>query len=168
MSYWSWKNFLVRNLLMYVQFFRHNLRFNWLFDMKLVPLESRLKELSIDMWITKIGLKMRKVWHFEFGADMLSSTLAKNRLLLVSMLLSKSREIFLPEGWQFLASMLLKYTKSREHARAHQYSDKEPLLKHPKLISFHFKHFLLSSSLLDSKEELTSPHFLLQISTQNP
>ena len=37
--------------------------------MKLVPFESRVKELSNDIWITNIGLKMRKSWPFKVGLD---------------------------------------------------------------------------------------------------
>ena len=37
--------------------------------MKQVPFESRLKELSIDMWIMKIVFKMRKLWPFEVRPD---------------------------------------------------------------------------------------------------
>ena len=49
--------------------FSYNLRFTWLLGMKLIPLESRLKELSNDIWITKIGLTMRKLWPFKIRAD---------------------------------------------------------------------------------------------------
>ena len=37
--------------------------------MKPFPFESRLKELSIDMWIIKIRLKMRKLWPFKVGTN---------------------------------------------------------------------------------------------------
>ena len=37
----------------------------WIFGFKSVPFESILKELSNDMWITKIGFKMRKLWPFK-------------------------------------------------------------------------------------------------------
>ena len=36
--------------------------------MKLVPLKNRFKDLSNDIWITKIGLKMRTLRPFKFGA----------------------------------------------------------------------------------------------------
>ena len=45
--------------LTHVQFLDHNSRFVWTFDVKL--LESRLKEVSNDIKITKIELKMRKL-----------------------------------------------------------------------------------------------------------
>ena len=80
------ENFLVQDFLMSIWFFRHNLKFTWIFYMNLVPLESRLKELSNNIWITKIGLKIRKLWHFEVGASMLLSKLVKNRLIFTRML----------------------------------------------------------------------------------
>ena len=42
--------------------------------MKLVPFESRLKELSINMWITKIRFKMRKLWHFKVRSKFQTQT----------------------------------------------------------------------------------------------
>ena len=42
--------------------------------MKVVPLEIRLEEIFNNIWIVKIGLKMRKLWHFEVGVDLLTHT----------------------------------------------------------------------------------------------
>ena len=55
----------------------------WIFGVKLVPSESRLKELSIDMWITKIEFKMRKLWPFKIESKFQTQaliTLTGNRL----------------------------------------------------------------------------------------
>ena len=52
-----------------LSFFYHNLIFIWIFGVKLVLCESRLKDISNDIWISKIGFKMRKLWPYKIGID---------------------------------------------------------------------------------------------------
>ena len=47
-----------------IWFLDHKLMFTWNFGVILVPLKSRLKDLSNGTWIVKIGFKMRKLWPF--------------------------------------------------------------------------------------------------------
>ena len=55
---------------MFIQFFRYNLKFTWLLGITPIPLEIILNELSNDILITKIGVKMRKLWPFKVRADL--------------------------------------------------------------------------------------------------
>ena len=139
--------FLVYSPLTFVQFFDHNLIFIYIYYVKIGPLESRFKEISNDIKIIKIGLKIRKLWYFEVWVVLLASRLMKNRLILwvCSWAITKERfgqkvcNSWWANSWNTLkfVSKLVPTGKITQN-----------VLKHPKLISFHSKFIkTLSSSL---------------------
>ena len=60
MSHLGLKFFLVQGPLTAIQIFDHILIFIRIFGMKLVQLESKLKEIFNNIWIAEIEFRMRK------------------------------------------------------------------------------------------------------------
>ena len=53
-------------------FFDYDLRFTWIFGVKVIRLEIRLKGIFNDIWFVKKGFKMKKLCFHEVGVEMLS------------------------------------------------------------------------------------------------
>ena len=86
--------------LTFAWFFSYNLRFTWLLVVKLIPLESRCKEISNEIWITKIELEMRKLWPLIMIMNI------RNQEGLVKMM-------------QLLMIMIVKCTRIHDHDHAY-------------------------------------------------